>query len=438
MASWWKRLFGEEYVHPTPVAPETRSVGMSLIDPELSKRWGLDIQFGDVTPIVAMSIATFFGCVTRIADLIASQPFGVYQETSTGREKVRSHQLHKLIATRPNRSMTAFTAKRTLIMNSLVFGNGVATIQRDRYNRPVEITPIDARKVTILEDLDTGFLFYGVSNNRGIRWYADYDVIHLKDYTFDGKEGVSAARWQNQNLRVHLATKGLQEKIFKNGAFIQGFISTDIQLNNKEQAKAYKESVLEAFSDGTGLSVLGSNAKWNGVNRSPVEVQLIETLSNSDTDWHKVWGLPPVILGDTEKQTSFGSGVEQMFIQVTNTVLIPRATEIEQEFDYKCFREDELEKGFYTSINFQNLLRGDSAARGEYYSKMVNSGLATQDEIRAWEEMGPHPNGVGSEGWMQQSYMPLSMAIELLKMKYQGGNKEKGNNERAEDTEPVA
>lgn len=405
---------------------------MSLIDPELSKRWGLDIQFGDVTPIVAMSIATFFGCVTRIADLIASQPFGVYQETISGREKVRSHQLHRLIATRPNRSMTAFTAKRTLLMNALCFGNGIATIHRDRYNRPIEINPIDTRNVTILEDTSTGYLFYGVTTSGGMRWYSDHDIIHIKDYTFDGKKGVSVANWQNQTLRINLAAKGLQETVFTKRGFIDGFVSTSLAVNTKESAKVYKDAVVESFNDGTGLAVLGSDAKWNSINRSPIEMQLIETLANSDRDWHKVFGIPPIMLGDTEKQTSFGTGVEQMFILVTNSVLIPRATEIEQEFDYKCFREDELEKGFYTSINFQNLLRGDSKTRGEYYSKMVNSGLFTQDEIRGWEEMGPHPDGVGSEGWIQQSYMPLSMAKEVLKSKKRSGN------ERAKAAEPSA
>lgn len=428
MANWWNKLFGRGNVQSEPLSTgkgaslyEKRSLGYSLVDPNLAQRWGLDISLQDASPRSAMGIATFFGCVATISDLISSQPFGVYQETETGRRKAREHQLHNLISRRANRSMSAYILRRTLLDNALVWGNGIAIITRDRYNRPTEITPVDSRKVTILEDTSTGYLFYGVlTASAGVKWFSDLDVIHIKERTFDGMKGVAPGYWHSQTIRINLAAKGLQQKTLENGAFANGFVSTSLNIGKGEDAKTYKERIVESLNDGSGLAVIGADAKWIPVTRSPLEVQLIETLSKCDADWHKVFRIPPIMLGDTEKQTSFGSGVEQMFIQVTNSVLIPRSTEIEQEFDYKCFRSDELEQGYYTSINFQNLLRGDSKTRGEYYAKMVGSGVFTQDEIRAWEELGPYPDGAGSDAWIQQSYMPLSKAKEILISKYNG------------------
>jgi len=399
-------------------------MGLSLVDPELAKAWGINVSLTDVSPRAAMGIATFFGCVVTISDLIASQPFGVYQETDKGRRKAKDHPLHNLISRRPNRSMSAFIAKRTLLMNSYYYGDGIAVIKRDRYNRPYEITPVDAANVTILEDDETGYLFYGVASPTGVTWYSDLDVIHIKDYTLSGLKGFSSSKWHAQTLKINLAAKGLQQKTLENGAFANGFISSQIGANRSEDAKLYKQRVIESLNDGSGIAVLGGDAKWVPVTRSPLEVQLIETLSRCDADWHKVFRIPPIMLGDTEKQTSFGSGVEQMFIQVTNSVLIPKATEIEQEFDYKCFRTDELASGYYTSINFQNLLRGDSQARAEYYSKLGMMGYVTQDEVRAWEEMGPHPGGVGADAWIGQNMMPLSEAKDILKGKYNGKGSE--------------
>jgi hypothetical protein len=50
------------------------------------------------------------------------------------------------------------------------------------------------------------------------------------------------------------------------------------------------------------------------------------------------------------------------------------------------------------------LLRGDSAARGEFYTKQFNIGAMNQDEIRAAENRDPLPNGEG-----QKFYVPLNM-----------------------------
>jgi hypothetical protein len=38
-------------------------------------------------------------------------------------------------------------------------------------------------------------------------------------------------------------------------------------------------------------------------------------------------------------------------------------------------------------------MRGDSAARTEYYSKMIQNGVMTPNEARAMEGLAPMPNG---------------------------------------------
>lgn len=364
-----------------------------------------------------MGIATFFGCVRFISDLIASQPYGLYRKLrGGGSESATDHSLHDLIHTRPNGQMSSFIARRTLVANLIVYGYAVAQIYRDDNYRVVGWKPYPSSKVSVLEDPLTGFNFFQITTSSGMLTLSEDDVIFLKDTSFDGTTGGSIVKWQPKTIKTELLIKAFTERFYEKGTFMSGFITTDIDPKNKEIAKIYKERMIEALegdeTGGYGFAILGMNARWNAVTPSPVEAQILPLLERSDKEICKLFGVPLAMIGDTEKQTSWGTGVEQSFIGVTNTVIIPKAIQIEQEIDYKCLSVSERKKGYYTKMNFRNLLRGDAKSYGEYIAKMVQIGAFSQDEVRAWEEMAPIEGGHGKYHWIQGAMMRIDQPIQ--------------------------
>ena len=72
---------------------------------------------------------------------------------------------------------------------------------------------------------------------------------------------------------------------------------------------------------------------------SAEDAQLIESRQFSVIDICRFFGVPPVMIGETEKTSSWGSGVEQMARWFTTFTLNDHLTAIEQELEAKLFRD---------------------------------------------------------------------------------------------------
>ncbi|WP_255356481.1 phage portal protein [Dyadobacter sp. Leaf189] len=366
----------------------------------------------------AMGISTFFGCVRLISNLTASTPYAVYKELEGGGSKrAKTHPLDYLLTVRSNDQMAPIIAMRTMVLNCIVHGFSIARIDKNGRNQPVSYFPYPSQNVGILEDPKSGRVFFQVVDNGDLKYFAEDEVIYLKDLSFNGIKGGSVIKWQDATVKLDLLTGSFVQRYYEKGTFIGGFLETPIPANDAESAKITKERVVESLegskNGGFGFAVLGPGIKWHPVSRTPVESELIKIFDKSDRDIAKVFGVPLSLIGDTEKTTSWGTGVEQMFIGLTRSVIIPIATQIEQEINYKCFRRDELQAGFYTKFNFRALLRGDSKAYGEFVARMIQIGVYSPDEVRALDEMSPIPGGWGAKHYMQGAMVPMDKLGEF-------------------------
>ncbi len=121
--------------------------------------------------------------------------------------------------------------------------------------------------------------------------------------------------------------------------------------------------------------------------------------------WFRV---PPHKLAELDRATH--NNIESQNIEFVTDAVVPWATRLEQEADFKLFEEDELD--LFTKINLNALLRGDTAARQEFYTAMLDRGVFDLDEVRAREDMNPLPNGQGKLRLVQANMMSVDRAIE--------------------------
>jgi len=412
LANWFANLFNS-------VSSEERS-GYSVTSEDpfapLYEQLGLESISVKVNPRAAMGIATFYGCVRLISNLVSSTPFGVFKSLEgSGSERLTSHPLNYILSVRTNDQMSPMIAMRTMVLNCLVHGFAIARIQKNGRNQPSSLFPYPSQNVGILEDPKSGRVFFQVIDNGELLYLAEDEVVYLKDLSFAGTTGGSIIKWQASTIKLDLLTGSFVERYYEKGTFIGGFLETPIPSNDAESARITKERVVDALEGGRGFgfAVLGPGIKWHPVSRSPVESELIKIFAKSDQDIAKMFNTPLSMIGDTQGDTSWGAGVQQAFIRLTNTVIIPIATQIEQEINYKCFRKDEILAGCYSKFNFRNLLRGDSQAYGEYVAKMIQVGVYSPDEVRAWDEMSPIPGGLGAKYYMQGAMTPMERLGEM-------------------------
>lgn len=77
----------------------------------------------------AMLLSTVYRCVEVISDSVAQLPLEPYRMDANGyKVKFTSHPTYRLLNSEPNQRMTRFTFIKTLVVSTLLKGNGFAYI----------------------------------------------------------------------------------------------------------------------------------------------------------------------------------------------------------------------------------------------------------------------------------------------------------------------
>ena len=109
------------------------------------------------------------------------------------------------------------------------------------------------------------------------------------------------------------------------------------------------------------------------------------------------------MLGDVDRTTSWGKGIEQQAIGFVTYTLTPWLVRIEQA----CNVLFPPGSRAFMKFNVDGLLRGDQKSRYDAYAIGIQSGFRNPDEVRALEDLPPIPGGKGQEFMKPLNFGPL-------------------------------
>jgi phage portal protein BeeE len=136
-------------------------------------------------------------------------------------------------------------------------------------------------------------------------------------------------------------------------------------------------------------AILTAGAEWKTVSIAPDDAQFLETRSFQRSDIASFFRIPEHMLGIQDKTSSWGTGIEQMDIGFMVNTLQPWINRIE------AYMSRLLPPNQVAKFDLTGRMRGDSGQRASYYTTMINAGLMSGDEARAFEDLPPLPNGEG-------------------------------------------
>src|SRR3546814_9906024 len=84
----------------------------------------------------------------------------------------------------------------------------------------------------------------------------------------------------------------------------------------------------------------------------------------------RFFGVPPFMVGHTEKSTSWGTGLEQQTLGFQKFTLRRRLKRIEQALEKQILTPRDRADGITIEFNLEGLLRADSSARADFYREM--------------------------------------------------------------------
>jgi hypothetical protein len=134
----------------------------------------------------------------------------------------------------------------------------------------------------------------------------------------------------------------------------------------------------------------------------PIDAQMLDAMKFSRIDCCSIFGVPPHLIGETEKTATYAS-VEQFNIMYAVHCILPRLVLWEQAIQRDLLTSSK----YFAKFSMAALLRGDTASRFTAYQIAIQNGWMSQDDVRLLEDLNPIPNGEGKTYWRPAAWIPL-------------------------------
>lgn len=379
---------------------------------------GLDNVYGmlersdsgeSVTYETALTIPTFWRCVGLLSTIIAGCPLRAYKVK--GKEEVFPD-----ILSQANGDMryTQFELWELVVTHILCWGNAYILKYREPgqpYGRNVitDLRPIHPERVSPKVDKEGNKIFEitrinsqgQIDNTLPKIILTTFEVMHIPGLGYDGLMGLSPVTQFIRTLGTGIAADKLAARFFSKGTQLSGIISVRAPLKDQNQADQIRNRWIArsgGVAHGAEVAVLDAETSFQPLTIPPDSLQFLESRRWETTEIARMFGIPPHLVGDVEKTTSWGTGIEQQNIAFASYTVAGYTNRIEQ----RVSREVVTKTTEFCEFDLNRLMRGSMNERFQAYALAIQSGWVSRNEVRALENMEPKAH-------LNEYLMPLNM-----------------------------
>ncbi|WP_370180194.1 phage portal protein [Alteriqipengyuania sp.] len=352
-----------------------------------------------VTDDTAMRVAAVYACVRIISGAVANMPIGIKRRIDDRtRVDVTDHSLWEVFHRRPNRWQKPAQFKRMMQAHVLLRGNGYALKTRGVGGRVIGLTPLHPgrMKERQRDDMALEYLFTRKDGSRVL--FQQDEILHLCGLTLNGYSGLSVIGYAREAIGASIAMEHHGSTVFRNGANVSGALKMPAGKTLTEEQAARLKGEFDEFRAGGNregkVVLLEDGLEFQQLALNSEDAQWLEARKFSRSDIAMFFGVPPHMIGDTEKSTSWGSGIEAQAQGFVTYTLEDHLTMWEEALTTDCL-DPVRDRDVYARFNRNALVRGDLKTRWEGHTKALQWGVMSPDEVRAKEDMNPREDGNG-------------------------------------------
>lgn len=361
-----------------------------------------------VTEQTVLGLSSAWACVNLISGTISSLPLMVYREANGARTVASDHPLYRILHDSPNYDQTAVDFWDFMCASLELWGNAYAKVDRTG-SKVVALTPVNPAYVSV-QRLANGTLEYRWSKDGLSYVETDRTMLHIRGFGGDPLGGVSTLSQGRNAFAMARAADRAAAGMFKNGLRPSGVLTFDKWLS-PEHRKLAEENLIGRFNgaiDSGKPVILEGGTKWEALTMKPEDAQMLQSRGFAVEEICRYFGVPPFMVGHTEKTTSWGSGLEQQTLGFQKFTLRRRLKRIEQALEKQLLTPQDRASGITIEFNLEGLLRADSTGRAAFYKSMTEIGAMTINEVRALENMPPVAGG--DKPRIQMQNVPIDAA----------------------------
>lgn len=279
-----------------------------------------DSVWGDAVPPLGPrgveAIGPVYAAVRTIADLFASAPLQVIQETGQGASDPIATPP---ILADPDPFLGPFDWRVAMTWSLKLRGNAYGLVQDDRYVRWLhpDWVLVDESRI-----LNPKYRVFGVEHqlakNGG-------DLIHIRDSIIPGSvKGLSPIALFMNDFETYRNAREFGRKWFQGGAVPPGIISAKTPRTSGAALKEARDDFISAASEGKPVALPG---EWDytKITISPEEAQFLATIKASATTIAVIFGISPEDIGGDSGSSKTYKTLEQDGDKLNTRAISPLA-----------------------------------------------------------------------------------------------------------------
>jgi HK97 family phage portal protein len=358
-----------------------------------------------VTPDRALAIPTVWRCIGLLATVIAGCPLVTYNK------KKEPQVVPCLDLANTRTTYTQYELWELVVAHLCLWGNAYVRKIRNGGDLIVDLIPVMPGLVKVRRVKPDGkhtdgkeFAIEHRAANGNIEYIehtGNWDIMHVPGQGYDGLVGLSPLQLAAQTYGTALAADNLAARFFSQGTSLTGILNVKAPLTDQAQADEIKRRWREVNAGnkhGGDIAVLDAETTFQQLTIPPDQLQFLESREWQSSELARIYGIPPHLIGDESKSTSWGTGIEQQNIGFVAYTVAGWTSRIEQ----RVAREIVNTRGQVSTFDLTELMKGSTSERFAAYALGIQWGWLTRNEARIKEDMQPLPG-------LNEPLTPLNM-----------------------------
>jgi HK97 family phage portal protein len=349
----------------------------------------------DVSPSSSMQVAAVYRCVSIISGTMGMLPWRVYERDGDRETISPDHPVDILLSRSPNRWQTPYQFKQWIALCQCLRGNAFVFVVR-KNGVPVELVPLHPDHMTVQQigDFDVRYTYTTFDGRRQI--FAPEEIMHFRTMSLNGLWGLSPIDAARQGIGLAMAAEKFGARHFGSGVRPTGSLTlpvgTKLSPEAIERLRADINTVLSGVDNSHKVAIFEEGMEWKSISMTADEAQYVDARKFQRSDIAMFYGVPPHMLGDVDKQTSWGSGIESQGIAFIIYTMLPWLASAQDVANGRLFGLDEP---YFTQFRTDDLTRADLATMASAINTLTNAGTISPNEARRMLRMNPRDDAAG-------------------------------------------
>lgn len=346
-------------------------------------------NFSRLPEDMALRYSVFFACNRVLAETFASVAINEYQKQKNGdREVTNDTGLYPILHFAPNDETSRFNFQECMMYQINLGGNFVAERLMDG-RRIAGFSQIPWQNYDIIRDPEDRKLKYrirGASNSAApdrpqVILNRD-QVLHIPGPSTNGFIGMSILTFAASAIRLGTTYERFGQKFYENGATPTGLFEAE-KFYKEEAYNRLKKDLKDNY---TGLMnagkpmLLEDGLTYKSLTINPIDAELLGSRRFQIEDICRFHRVQPHLVQHLEKATN--NNIEHQSLEFAMYTMLPHFKRAEDNVNSQLLTPQQRSRGYYFEYNMASLLRGDHKSMALSFSKGIQWGWFSVNDVR--------------------------------------------------------